>query len=580
MTRIILNYAILAGLIYGAGEFLGWPVLENLGYAIRATFWDWAPRVGIPMDQAEIWWGWVASKFPAGFPVWGIILTLLCGLSLALRAFVTLPMGKIIGRALKGALWALKLIVLIPYALIRRKMLVRRSPFGKAKWAKLRDLKREGLLKSGGLFLGQFRKSWRYRYDLFHHGDGHFITIAGTGGGKTTACLIPPLLTAKSGSFIVTDPKGQISAITRRYRATKGRVFFLNPFYADFAAATGLDYQDSGFNPFDMIENGENTLAQSDILAKFLLAPDGKAGRSFFDLEAASFLSLFIAWVARHEPPENRNLCHLYRLMHDSPEMTLQHMLHVNDEQLMGGAFKYLSLFKNMAAAAQWQGVVNTADQALTRYVPGTPLGRHVEKSGFDPALLKSEDVTVYVILPSQHIRTGSQWLNMVLGMLGDAVGRPGKSRPVTMLLDELPNLGFLPDLRAQMRQFREYGLRMWLFSQTVGALRDIYGPDGIEDIFGLCDTMQFFAIREFKQAEAVSKMVGDMARLNRSQSTANEQDSISTVGVPLISANEILRLPKTQQIIIRRGLPIKARLIPYFKRWGWRRRTERNPYR
>lgn len=39
-------------------------------------------------------------------------------------------------------------------------------------------------------------------------------------------------------------------------------------------------------------------------------------------------------------------------------------------------------------------------------------------------------------------------WLNMVVGVIGAAIGRPGPKAPVTMLIDEAPALGYMPDLR------------------------------------------------------------------------------------------------------------------------------------
>lgn len=481
--------------------------------------------------------------------------------------------------------WRLgRALLLYPFKLLLRHwgklLLLLHAPFGKAQWAGWNALRREGLLKGGGLFLGQWRKWFFWRRDLQHHGEGHFITIAAPGGGKSSAALIPSLLECQTGSLVVTDPKGELTAITRRYRATRGRVVYLNPFYKDFEDNTGLEYPDSGFNPFDSIDNGENTRAQADNFARLLCVTDRKDSGSYFQDEGAELLSLYITWMVRHEPEENRNLTYLFHLVRRSPEEIFGYMDYVDDPLIQDDAARFRAMVKS--SPGQWQGAISKAQLATKRYVPTTPLARHTSKSGFDPRWLKTEDLTLFILLPSEHMQTAAPWLNMVIGLLGEAVGRAGQARPVTFLLDELPALGYLPDLRAQMRQHRSAGLRMWLFSQTTAALsdRDMYGQDGLADIFGLCDTKQFFSIRQFNTAAEISKMCGETTRTNRN---LNPQDntSFSTVGVPLVRPEEILKLGKGQQIIIRRDIPpIKARLVPYFTRRKWRKLTDANPYR
>jgi type IV secretion system protein VirD4 len=171
----------------------------------------------------------------------------------------------------------------------------------------------------------------------------------------------------------------------------------------------------------------------------------------------------------------------------------------------------------------------------------------------------------------------------MVIGLLGHAVGKAGKARLVTFLLDELPALGYLPDLRTQMRQYRTSGLRMWLFTQTAAALydSDMYGEAGWKDIVGLCKTKQYFNIVEPNLAEDISKQCGEKTRINRQFQESSDGLGISTVGVPLIRPEEILKMKAGKQLILRGDMPpIQARLVPFFTRRKWRKRTDKNPYR
>src|SRR5262245_12087328 len=53
-------------------------------------------------------------------------------------------------------------------------------------------------------------------------GEGHLMTIAPTGAGKGTGCIVPALL-RYPGPVIVVDPKGENAAITARRRRDLGQ---------------------------------------------------------------------------------------------------------------------------------------------------------------------------------------------------------------------------------------------------------------------------------------------------------------------------------------------------------------------
>ena len=114
-------------------------------------------------------------------------------------------------------------------------------------------------------------------------------------------------------------------------------------------------------------------------------------------------------------------------------------------------------------------------------------------------------------------------WMNMLMGMFGIAIGQPGARSPVTMMIDEAPALGYLPDLQNQMAQFRKVGLRVWLFSQTYAALAspELYGESGMKTIMGLTTIKQFFAVEEPEIQRMISDLCGQRTVLNTS-STGN----------------------------------------------------------
>jgi type IV secretory pathway TraG/TraD family ATPase VirD4 len=457
------------------------------------------------------------------------------------------------------------------------------SPYGKAAWARLGDLRQAGMLKPGGLFLGQWR-GWFRRADLFRHGEGHLLTIAAPGAGKTTGLVIPALLSVEHGAVIVTDPKAQLGTMTARHRATRGEVFFLNPFADDLKTIAGIDLPDSGFNPIAVLEDGINLVDDARSLARLLMVTDRRESGSYWNDESAALLAALLVWMVRKEPPELRTLTFLWSIVREGPEAMEQRLEWMaglkKDAYLRAEGERLLGLFK---VPPQWQGVISKAQLATDRYSPDTPLGIHTAKTGPDLRRLKREDITIYLLVPTGRAKVAAPWLNLLMGVFGIAVAKPGPARPVYLLMDEAPALGYLPDLRNHLREGREAGLRAWIFSQTRAAMADpdLYGDTGFRDIMGLCETKAFFSIGERDLAQEISDMVGQKTATNRSRGE-NGRESVSTVGVPLLRPEDILRLPKGQMVVLRgeAARPIRARLVPYWTRPAWAAATDANPYR
>lgn len=486
------------------------------------------------------------------------------------------PSMLLVATAGAGAVW---IVVARFLAKLNLRELWQGKPFGSAKWAGLWQLWRAGLTKKGGLFLGRARG-----VDLYHNAEGHIVTIGGAGGGKSTGLVVPALLDLTQGSVIVTDPSGELTAITMRHRAENGRVVLLNPFQEVFEQGTGLNYPDTGFNPMSVIDPALSTFkADCDVLARYLMVTDRRESGSYWNDEGAEFLSLVIAGTALYEDEENHNLSFIYdKVRQDLPILMewFEYVIEQDHPAIRKEAGRFLGLAER--SPNQWDGIASKAALATKRYAPSTPLGEHVQKNGFDAGDLKRENVTVYLLVPSGQLTTALPWMNLLMGVFGMAVGRPGKAEPVTLLIDEAPSLGYLPDLLPFMAQFRKAGLRVWIFTQTMAQLAsdELYGQTGFKALFGLASIKQFFSIREPELAQMVSDLAGQRTASNITENTRGE--SVGNVGVPLIRPEKVRGLRKWRQIIIvdEMDSPIRARLVPYFRRKRWNKLADKNPYR
>ena len=82
------------------------------------------------------------------------------------------------------------------------------------------------------------------------------------------------------------------------------------------------------------------------------------------------------------------------------------------------------------------------------------------------------------------------------------------------------------------------------------------------------------------ERVQLASDLCGQRTADNITENTRGE--SVGNVGVPLIRPEKVRGMRKWRQIIVVDELdnPIKAKLIPYFKRKRWSQMADKNPYR
>ena len=458
--------------------------------------------------------------------------------------------------------------------------------FGKARFASLRELRRAGMLKAGGRFLGRVQGR-----DVYLHGEGHCLTIAAQGSGKTTGLIIPTLIEYRAGSVVVTDPKGAITAQTRRLREGIGRVVVLNPWREELAGdpTFALDLGDDGFNPLQLVGLDADGRSAAATLAGLLL-PDMPGEETFWKIGGRELLEWGMLFQARYRQPPQRTLPALREFFYDVAKLLVEmEALAIKgptatpvDKALRSGAAKFFGMTA-MGAGAQFQGIHGSATTALKIYEEGSRLGDHVSRAdGFSIADLKgAEPLTLYLICPPGHLVSDDRkWLNLVLALITQQIGKPGRARETVLLMDEFPALGYLPNLFPSLEQFREAGLRAHLIAQNPGQIEQVYGPVGLRRLRGIAEYKQFFRITDPEQARQLSEWLGQRTERTENRSVRDEL-STGLAGVPLIRPEELTGMPNGRQIIIRAAArPAFGQVVPYFKRREWAGLVDPNPYR
>ena len=129
----------------------------------------------------------------------------------------------------------------------------------------------------------------------------------------------------------------------------------------------------------------------------------------------------------------------------------------------------------------------------------------------------------------------------------------------VNIVLDELPSIGNIPDLGRKLATVRKYGVNVIPIVQLISQLDNRYSPAERDEIIGCCDTQIWLGSNDIASAEVLSERSGTMTVDISSKSENIDFDTqaklTSSVDKrPVLTVDEVLRLPLDDEIIVLRG--------------------------
>lgn len=452
--------------------------------------------------------------------------------------------------------------------------------FGDAHFARLEEIEPFGLFSKDGMTLGGGFVNDDVARWLTYKGEQHLVTISAPRTGKFTSALAPALLTYPA-SAIVVDPKGQAAAVTGTQRQRMGhKVYYINPFELH-----GLP--DSGFNPLALLDPQSDTfVADVAALVDALILPSG--GDTHWTDGASALLEALIMWVCL--TADNPTLPKVREIL-CKPYAEFTELAKIISED------KFFPMAQKAARYASDefrdnQGMISTALTQIA--LLGEPrAAASLSRHSFDWAALKTGQVTVYLILPAQYIRSHSRWFRLLIVSAIYRLSTPEKgSRPVLFILDEFTQLGKLNAVFDALNLSAGYGIQFWLVFQSLALLEEVYGRGyeailataGITQLFRVNDSMtaEYFSNRAGKYTRKLtSHSVGEISREQAYKGYTGVSSSYSETAVPLLSPQNLYGWPSQMGLLFVNGLeyPIAYYLKPYHLDEGLRALADPDPY-
>jgi type IV secretion system protein VirD4 len=370
---------------------------------------------------------------------------------------------------------------------------------------------------------------------ITYSGDGHLMTFAPTGAGKTSGPVICNALKHK-GQLIVIDIKGEIHAATAEARRAMGQEVHV------------LDMRDvnplpGSLNPLDLLilSGTDHSAIAHGFAAEIVERGEGEKDR-FWNDWSETMIAGGLAWLLADSPPEKRTISQLYELFNnDDVNYTLATMLDnkekVRDRSARAAFTSYLQVSGDIT-----QSSIMASTQTHLRLFDSDMLRRLTDTSSMDvKALVAGEPMSLYIIVPPLRLRAYRPILRVWLSTLILAMTQrthPPEERTL-MLCDEMGNLGHVDALLSAATLMRSWGLTLWTFWQNVAQLQ-IYGTQATT-LVDNAGVIQAFGARNLRMAQDFANIVGG------------------------ISAEQIMKMKADEQLLLIEGKNVLCKQARYY---------------
>ncbi len=433
--------------------------------------------------------------------------------------------------------------------------------YGDASWATEADVDKAGLRSKHGMLLGTNSGGY-FVADGFQHA----LLFAPTGSGKGVGFVIPNLLFWEH-SIIVHDIKLENHGLTSGWRQKQGqRVFVWEPSNPD-----GITHC---YNPIDWVSTKPGQMVDDVQKISNLIMPE----KDFWNNEARSlFLGVVLYLIA--DPTKTKSFGEVVRTMRsDDVVYNLAVVLDTLGKVIHPVAYMNIAAFLQKADKER-SGVISTMNSSLELWA--NPLiDSATASSDFNILEFKKIKTTVYVGLTPDNIQRLQKLMQVFYQQATEFLSRKMpdlKEEPygVMFLLDEFPTLGKMDTFKAGIAFFRGYRVRLFLIIQDTQQLKGTYEDAGMNSFLSNATYRITFAANNYETANLISQLVGNKTVEQRSYSKplffdlniSTRTQNVSQVSRALLLPQEVIQLPKDEQIVLIESFPpIKSLKIKYYE--------------
>ena len=409
-------------------------------------------------------------------------------------------------------------------------------------------------------------------------GNVNVLVVGGSGSGKSATYSIPNAY-QMLGSYVFTDPKGELYDKTAGYLKANGYdikvLNLVNPENSD------------GYNPLMHIQSEIDV----DVIANTIIKgqdSDGKGSDPFWDNNAEMLLKSLIYYLLEKRPEEEINLTSCAEMVRAAASSNGTNLLRelMSELPLSHPARTNFQSVEVVAGSEKtYSSILSTLQSKLGKF-DSQEIANVTSTNTINFEDIANHKTAVYVISSDTH--TAYNFLltiffaQMIQQLYNYADMNGGRLKvPTYFILDEFANIGQIPDFDKKISTSRSRGISFSVILQNLDQLEAVY-EKSYETIMGNCDTHVFLGSNSFKTVEYFSKQLGETTIARDTKSTNRDKNfskqgystSDQIMGRALMTPDELRRMDNELCIIFEKGLkPIKANKYYYFTKPTMNRR-------
>jgi len=409
--------------------------------------------------------------------------------------------------------------------------------------------------------------------------------LGASGTGKSRFAVKPNLLSANS-SFVVTDPSAEILKDCGGFLKSIGyhiRVLNLKDLL-----------QSNHYNPMRYLEKVSDIPVLTNCLISNLEGTKATAGNGDNKFWRDSTMALITACTAyqfevfnednefledgslnpRYKGKRNYiNVMRMIRMLeiHEDEGEAISDLdrlfAELAEKSPRSYAVKMYQTFKMAPSKTALNIVISTAVQ-LGTFFDNDDFANLAYKDEMDIELIGREKTAVFIITPEGET-TYNFFAAMFYTQLFQVLYKQGEDNatrrgggdpeldvPVRVFLDEMANIGTVPQFNIKLSTMRKYRISAVPIFQSLAQLKTCFKDDW-EVVIGNCDTMVFLGGAEPSECEMLSKRLGKMSVKTYSYGTSKNgsSDNAQQIGREVLTADEIERMANNEQLVFIRGV-------------------------
>jgi type IV secretion system protein VirD4 len=380
--------------------------------------------------------------------------------------------------------------------------------------------------------------------------------------------------------MVVVDFKGENAKITADTRRRMGhRVVILDPF------KVVMQTPDT-YNPLLSIDP-DSPLAIDECrdIAAAMVVRTGQEKEPHWADSAEVWIAAMLATVVAFAEQKDKSFQSVRDLLTDTKKMEAAIQLMCSSPvwgRMLARLGHQLTNFKDKEL-----GSTLTTTNRFLRFLDTLAVFDSTKTSSFNPDDLLKGKMTVYLVIPPEHMTAQAALLRLWIGSMLRAVVRGGLQdrRKVHFILDEAASLGHMDALNDAVDKYRGYGVRLQFYYQSLGQLKKCW-PEGQDQTLLSNVTQVFFGVNDNETAKYVSERLGKetivvasggtststshqtsaQGQGSRSYSTSSN-DNWQQSGRELLQPNEVMALDERIAITFTPGIrPLWTTLVRYYE--------------